>query len=93
MRLYPAPGLTVRDPSTRAVIPAEGVEVGPHDFHLERLRICGDLVDTPPPAPEPEADEPEAAAPAPAAKPLAAAATAAPAPAPAIGAAATAGSV
>ncbi|HWF01554.1 MAG TPA: hypothetical protein VG248_17260 [Caulobacteraceae bacterium] len=63
MRLYPAPGLKVRDPRTRAFIdPAEGIEAGANDFDLIRMRRHGDLVEQPPapkaPAPAPAPPEP-----------------------------------
>ena len=66
MRLYPAPGLKVRDPRTRAFIdPVEGVEVGPNDFDLLRMIRDGDLVKAPPaPPPAPKAPPPPAPEPA-----------------------------
>jgi len=54
MRYYPAPGRTVRDPRTRALVGADGIEVGPHDFDLARQVAWGDLVPEPP---EPAATE------------------------------------
>lgn len=43
----PAPGLRVRDPRTRQLIPAEGIAVGPHDLDLQRMIAQGDLVPAP----------------------------------------------
>jgi hypothetical protein len=58
MRYYPAPGRTVRDPRTRALVGADGIEVGPHDFDLARQVAWGDLVPEPPEAAAPEEPAP-----------------------------------
>lgn len=51
MRVYPAPGLMLRDPRTRQLVdPAEGVEVDEHDFVFAWLLAQGDARLAPPPA-------------------------------------------
>ncbi|NWC92623.1 MULTISPECIES: DUF2635 domain-containing protein [unclassified Pseudomonas] len=48
MRIYPFPGLLVRDPVKRDALPEEGREVADNDLYwLRRLR-CNDVTLTPP---------------------------------------------
>lgn len=51
MYVKPGPGLVVRDPVTKTLMPAEGMEVPDGDLHWERLLRDGDVVRTEPPAP------------------------------------------
>ena len=44
MRYVPAPGLRLRDPRNAQPIGDDGVDVGPHDFDLNRMVDQGDLV-------------------------------------------------
>lgn len=57
-----APGLKVRDPRTRALIPDEGTEVDDGDLNFAKLLEWGDVVQADPPAPA-VAPAPEAAPP------------------------------
>lgn len=59
-----APGLKVRDPRTRALIPDEGTETPDGDLVFAKLLEWGDVVVAE--RPEPSAPAPEAASPAPA---------------------------
>jgi hypothetical protein len=43
IRIYPKPGLLVRDPLTREPLPAEGKEVSPDDVHWIRRLRDGDV--------------------------------------------------
>lgn len=52
MYVKPAPGLAVRDPELRDLLPAEGREVPASAYWLRRLRD-GDVVEAPRPAPAP----------------------------------------
>jgi hypothetical protein len=57
MRLKPAPGLAVRDPELRDLLPAEGRDVPRSDYWLRRL-TDGDVVEAPPqPADAPQVQE------------------------------------
>jgi hypothetical protein len=47
MRLYPAAGLQVRDPRTRALIPPEGIEVDETNLAFHRLWLDGDMTTEP----------------------------------------------
>lgn len=42
MYIYPSPGLRVRDPVKRDVLPAEGREVPDGDIYWMRRLTCGD---------------------------------------------------
>jgi hypothetical protein len=58
MSVKPAPGLSVRDPVLRDLLPAKGRRVERSEYWLRRL-ADGDVVDldaTPAEAPQPEAD-------------------------------------
>lgn len=50
MRVYPSPGLVVRDPVLRDALPAEGRDVSDDDLYWVRRLECGDATLTPPPA-------------------------------------------
>ena len=57
MRVRPAPGLTVRHPVTREIIPEDGITVEPTDRSVARLVQAGDVVvDDAPEIPAPEGD-------------------------------------
>lgn len=66
MRVYPSPGLVVRDPVLRDALPVEGREVPDDDLYWVRRLECGDATLTAPPAgqvapavqevPQPEAE-------------------------------------
>jgi hypothetical protein len=64
MKVYPVAGGRVRDPRTRAIIPADGYEVGDNDFYWLRRIAHGDVTQKPPAeaAVEPAGVEPAAAA-------------------------------
>lgn len=47
MHVKPAPGLQVRDPVTKQLVPEEGIEIDPTDLIWSRLVRDGDLVETP----------------------------------------------
>jgi hypothetical protein len=44
MLVFPAPGLRVRDPATRAFVPDDGLEVSETDLIWARLIRDGDVV-------------------------------------------------
>jgi hypothetical protein len=44
MLVFPAPGLRVRDPATRAFVPDDGLEVSDTDLLWARLIRDGDVV-------------------------------------------------
>jgi hypothetical protein len=50
MKVYPAPGLLVRDPVSKTHVPADGLEVSDGDFFWNRLLRDGDVTLTPPAA-------------------------------------------
>jgi hypothetical protein len=53
MKVYPAPGLKVRDPATMQLIDEnEGLDVGEFDLHWNRLLRDGDVTLTPPAKPK-----------------------------------------
>lgn len=60
MRVYSVPGRLVRDPATRRVVDADGVDVNPLDPHWVRLINDEDVSLTPPPA---DSDEPAGSSP------------------------------
>ncbi|SEJ21634.1 Protein of unknown function [Azotobacter beijerinckii] len=51
MRVYPSPGLLVRDPVKRDFLPADGREVPDHDLYWIRRLECGDAILTAPVSP------------------------------------------
>lgn len=60
MFVKPAPGMAVRDPDLRDMLPAEGREVARTDYWLRRL-LDGDAIEVDPKKPAPRAaDEKEA---------------------------------
>jgi hypothetical protein len=48
MRVFPSPGLLVRDPVKRDFLPPDGREVGDGDFYWLRRIACGDATATKP---------------------------------------------
>jgi hypothetical protein len=48
MKVYPVPGGRVRDPRTRAIIPADGYDVPDSDFYWLRRLAHGDVTKEPP---------------------------------------------
>ena len=48
MRIYPSPGLLVRDPVKRDALPEEGREVADNDHYWLRRLSCKDVTFTPP---------------------------------------------
>ena len=48
MKVYPKPGLLVRDPVTTQHIPADGHEVSENDMHWAMMINHGDVTTTPP---------------------------------------------
>ncbi|CAE6811905.1 hypothetical protein R69746_05661 [Paraburkholderia aspalathi] len=48
MKVYPAPGLKVRDPVTMQHIPNDGHEVSENDMHWAMMINHGDVTTTPP---------------------------------------------
>ena len=48
MRIYPSPGLLVRDPVKRDALPEEGREVADNDHYWLRRLACNDVTCTPP---------------------------------------------
>jgi len=48
MRIYPFPGLLVRDPVKRDALPEEGREVADNDLYWLRRLSCYDVTLTPP---------------------------------------------
>ncbi len=50
MRIYPSPGLLVRDPVKRDALPEEGREVADNDHYWLRRLACNDVTRTPPKA-------------------------------------------
>lgn len=67
MKVKPAPGMTLRDPETYAIVPEEGIEVDDSDLYWFRRLADGDAVkvdEAPPettePPPEPEQQPVEA---------------------------------
>ncbi|NMY09032.1 DUF2635 domain-containing protein [Pseudomonas veronii] len=50
MRIYPYPGLLVRDPVKRDALPEEGREVSDNDHYWLRRLACSDVTRTPPKA-------------------------------------------
>lgn len=54
MRVYSVPGRLVRDPATRRVVDADGVDVNPLDPHWVRLLADGDVTDEAPATPMPK---------------------------------------
>lgn len=51
MKVYPKPGLVVRDPVTMQHIPTDGHEVSENDMHWAMMINHGDVTMTPPKAP------------------------------------------
>jgi hypothetical protein len=51
MRIYPSPGLIVRDPVKRDALPETGREVPDDDIYWLRRLACGDATTTQPTAP------------------------------------------
>jgi len=51
MRVFSVPGRLVRDPATRRVVDADGIDVNPLDTHWVRLLADGDVTDEAPAAP------------------------------------------
>ena len=51
MKVYPAPGLKVRDPETKAHLPLHGLEIDPNDLFWARRLRDGDVVTEPPELP------------------------------------------
>jgi hypothetical protein len=56
MFVKPAPGLAVRDPELRDLLPAEGREVARNEYWLRRV-LDGDAVESVPAAPAAEKKE------------------------------------
>jgi hypothetical protein len=57
MRVKPAPGLSVRDPATKKLLPPEGIDVPDNSILWTKMLNDGDVVSvstTPPPPPPPE---------------------------------------
>lgn len=53
MKVYPAPGLKVRDPATMQLLDEnEGLEVAEGDLHWNRILRDGDVTLTPPAKPK-----------------------------------------
>ncbi|WP_454843310.1 DUF2635 domain-containing protein [Pseudomonas gorinensis] len=50
MRIYPTPGLLVRDPVKRDALPEKGREVADNDHYWLRRLACNDVTRTPPKA-------------------------------------------
>ena len=50
MRIYPSPGLLVRDPVKRDALPEKGREVADNDHYWLRRLDCKDVTLTPPKA-------------------------------------------
>ena len=50
MRIYPSPGLLVRDPVKRDALPEKGREVADDDHYWLRRLGCNDVTLTPPKA-------------------------------------------
>ncbi|MBB4863350.1 hypothetical protein HNP46_002197 [Pseudomonas nitritireducens] len=48
MRVYPSPGLLVRDPVKKDFLPEEGRDVPDDDHYWLRRLSCGDATKTPP---------------------------------------------
>lgn len=48
MRIYPSPGLLVRDPVKRDALPEKGREVADNDHYWHRRLSCKDVTLTPP---------------------------------------------
>lgn len=48
MRIYPSPGLLVRDPVKRDALPEKGREVADNDYYWLRRLDCKDVTLTPP---------------------------------------------
>lgn len=48
MRVYPSPGLLVRDPVKRDFLPEDGRDVPDDDYYWLRRLNCGDATQTPP---------------------------------------------
>lgn len=64
MRIYPSPGLLVRDPIKRDALPEEGREVADNDHYWLRRLACNDVTCTPPEAETPpESPQADAAKP------------------------------
>jgi hypothetical protein len=51
MKVYPAPGLKVRDPETKTHLPAHGADVDSNDLFWARRLRDGDVVTEPPELP------------------------------------------
>ena len=47
MRIYPSPGLLVRDPVKRDALPEDGREVSDNDHYWLRRLACNDVTRTP----------------------------------------------
>lgn len=62
MRIYPSPGLVVRDPIKRDALPDAGREVPDDDIYWLRRLACGDATTTQPTAlavqPPPKVEKP-----------------------------------
>jgi hypothetical protein len=52
MRIKPAPGLSVRDPVTKQLLPADGIEVPDGDIFWTRCLNDGDVVLVTPESPK-----------------------------------------
>jgi len=48
MKVYPSPGLSVRDPVTMQLLDENGLEVAEGDFHWDRMLRDKDVTLTPP---------------------------------------------
>ena len=48
MKIYPAPGLSVRDPVTKQLLDENGLEVAEGDLHWDRMLRDKDVTLTPP---------------------------------------------
>lgn len=51
MLIKPAPGIKVRDPASRLIVPEAGIEVAEHDTYWIRRLADGDVVEVKPAAP------------------------------------------
>lgn len=48
MKVYPSPGLSVRDPVTKQLLDENGLEVAEGDLYMDRLLRDNDVTLTPP---------------------------------------------
>lgn len=54
MKVYPSPGLSVRDPATMNLLDENGLEVAEGDLHWDRMIRDKDVTLTPPAKAKPE---------------------------------------